>query len=265
MRRFQLIEIMDQPWCPAFLRDFMTDYLQQILNVGNPYRSIADRLGQALQDTGTDCIIDLGSGSGGPWLRLRQVLADQGVAVSLLLTDRYPNQGTIRRMKATEKIDYYPLSVSADNVPAELAESKGFRTLFSSFHHFPPQLARAVLEDAVRHGQGIAIFEVTQRKIGPLLSMLLVPLFVGLATLFIRPYRLSRLFFTYVLPLVPLAALFDGLVSCLRTYTPQELLNLTTGLSGDYHWDAGEEKIASSPGVITYLIGHRLPTASQEL
>ena len=61
------------------------------------------------------------------------------------------------------------------------------------------------------------------RRPGMIVSMLLLtPLAVGLATPFIRPFRWSRLFWTYVIPLVPLTCWWDGVVSQLRAYTPAE-------------------------------------------
>ncbi len=67
----------------------------------------------------------------------------------------------------------------------------------------------------------------------------------------------SRLLFTYLLPLIPLAATFDGIVSCLRTDTPKEMEAMAAGLGGDgYQWQAGEERVKGRPGVITYLLGY---------
>jgi hypothetical protein len=88
-----------------------------------------------------------------------------------------------------------------------------------------------------------------------MLLMLLVPLMVVLVTPFIRPFRWSRLFWTYLVPVVPLVSLFDGVVSCLRTYSVQELRELTAGLAtNSYQWDFGELK-GKGPIPITYLIG----------
>ena len=42
------------------------------------------------------------------------------------------------------------------NVPESL---NGFRTLFSSFHHFRPEQARAILANAMEKKQAIAVFE----------------------------------------------------------------------------------------------------------
>jgi hypothetical protein len=128
--------------------------------------------------------------------------------------------------------------------------------MFSAFHHFRPEQACAVLADAVRKRQGIGIFEATQRRPLALLLTLLAPLGVLVLTPFVRPFRWSRLFWTYLLPVSPLVTLFDGLVSCLRTYSVQDLRDLTASLgSNDYHWDIGTVKSKTTPIPITYLLG----------
>jgi len=77
----------------------------------------------------------------------------------------------------------------------------------------------------------------------------------------IRPFRWSRLLCTYVLPIIPLVLLFDGVVSCLRTYSPLELREMIKKLPGsEYQWKVGEYSKASGQVPITYLIGY--PRAS---
>ena len=87
-------------------------------------------------------------------------------------------------------------------------------------------------------------------------TALLTPILVLLVTPFIRPFGWSRLLFTYLLPLVPLTCLWDGFVSQLRAYTPEELNTLAKSL-GDvgYRWDAGKGRLQGSPAHLTYLIG----------
>jgi hypothetical protein len=64
------------------------------------------------------------------------------------------------------------------------------------------------------------------------------------------------LLYTYLIPIIPLVLLFDGIVSCLRTYRPQELRDIITKLSGiEYQWEVGEHSKASGGAPITYLIG----------
>jgi hypothetical protein len=75
------------------------------------------------------------------------------------------------------------------------------------------------------------------------LSLVLVPV--------VRPFRLSRLLLTYLVPAIPLLFAWDGTVSALRAYRPEELLRLANAAEGGarYDWDAGVA------GKALYLIG----------
>jgi len=254
MKRLHLIEIHDQDWCPRTVRDGETNYLQFVIATTKPYAAMVPMLAAALQRTGTRQVLDLCSGAAGPWLWLQPLLAERGVSVSVCLTDKYPNVNARQSNRLTDlSISYHPQSVDATRVREELT---GFRTIFSAFHHFRPEQACAVLADAVHKRQGIAVFEGTQRSVPALLLMLLVPLMVLLMTPFIRPFRWSGLLWTYLIPLMPLIALFDGLVSCLRTYSVEELRDLVARLdANDYNWDIGTVKSTAGPISITYLIG----------
>src|SRR5690606_29390036 len=135
-------------------------------------------------------------------------------------------------------------------------ELTGLRTLFNCFHHLRPAEAKAVLDDAVRTQQAIAVFEVADRSLPMILSLILVPLFVLFLTPFIRPFRCSRLFWTYVIPVLPLTILWDGVVSYLRAYTPNELLAMANDVEPRaYRWESGYQKAANVPGRMTYLTG----------
>jgi hypothetical protein len=75
-------------------------------------------------------------------------------------------------------------------------------------------------------------------------------------TPFIKPFRWSRLLLTYALPVVPLCTLWDGIVSCLRVYDPEELARLVAELpASDYRWEYGRLDVPQMPTRLTYLIG----------
>ncbi|MGA2457123.1 MAG: hypothetical protein ABSF85_06120 [Terriglobales bacterium] len=139
-------------------------------------------------------------------------------------------------------------------VPREL---KGLRTMFTSFHHFSPEGARAILQNAVDAGEGIGIFEATRRAPSTIGLMFVWVLMLVVCTPWIRPFRWSRLLWTYLVPIIPLVLLFDGVVSCLRTYRPQELRELIEKLTAaEYQWESGEYSRAIGEAPITYLIGY---------
>lgn len=262
MKRFQLIEIGDQDWLPNSLRDALTDYLQFVNNLTQPYTPIIPQLGRALEQTNTRQIIDLCSGGAGPWLSLQPALPKSDL-ISVRLTDKFPNLPAFQRADSVSQgaLEFVAESVDATDVPNELI---GFRTLFSSFHHFRPAEARAILSDAVRKRQGIGIFEATHRSALAILLMFITPLLVLIFTPFIRPFRWSRFLWTYLVPIVPVIVLFDGIVSCLRTYTPAELRKLTAEISSEtqYQWEIGEQRVKGKPLPVTYLLGYPIATES---
>lgn len=249
MKRFHLIEIHEQIWCPAPIRNAATDYLQFAITFGNVYQPIFRHLKTALNKTGSRKIIDLCSGGGGAWVSLKKEFAD----TEITLTDFYPNLAAFRELKEHHGLYFQEDSINALDVPENL---KGFRTMFTAFHHFRPAQAREILRDAANKNCGIGIFEATPRNLKTLLIMLLTPIFVLLLTPKIRPFRLSRIVFTYLIPIVPIVVLFDGIVSVLRTYTPDELKEFTHDLGDDYIWEIGEERSEKSPIPIIYLIGY---------
>jgi len=258
MARMHLFELEDQSWFPKSIRDGITDFLQYAVAVADLYKPVSERLDRAIRKTGDNRVIDLCSGGGGPWRELRKHLESvRSGEVSVCLTDYFPNMEALSQTKreAEGRIDFVEKSVSALDVPDNL---RGFRTLFSSFHHFRPEQGRQIIADAVAKKQGIAIAESTQRHFLLIAYMLLTPILVLLSSPLQKPFRWSRMFWTYILPVVPLAVMFDGVVSCLRTYTPQELLELAGSVPGSdsYHWESDVERIGFLPVGVTFLIGY---------
>jgi hypothetical protein len=64
--------------------------------------------------------------------------------------------------------------------------TSGLRTIFNGFHHLPPSDARSVLHAAAPRAQPIAHLRVSERSLRTL-PVVLTPLFVWLATPFMRP------------------------------------------------------------------------------
>jgi hypothetical protein len=287
MRRMELIELHDHARFPARLRDLMTDALQALWRFGNSYGAILPELhrgltrgadgagwgGSGAGGLGVDGagaggrveVVDLCSGGGGPWEGLAEALErEYGLVVRVRLTDRYPNVGAVgqaRRQGADgggARVEYVAEAVEAERVPEALA---GFRTIFSSFHHLGPAEARAVLRSAMAAHQGIGVFELARRGLRTVLVLCVTPLLVLLLTPGIRPFRWARIWWTYAVPVVPAVIWWDGLVSCLRAYAPEELEEMVAGLGREaagagvarYQWSLGEARRGLLP--VTYLIG----------
>lgn len=256
--RIHLFEFEDLRWFPDVIRKGMTDYLRYLIgNLLNFYKPIAPIIHEGMTQTKSRHIIDLASGGGGGVEQVRkEVSLLAGEEVPMILSDKYPNTASYQylRTKSNNNINFISSSVDATNVHPDL---KGFRVMFSAFHHFKPDAAKAVLQNAVDNNAGIAIFDGGDKNIFTIISIMLFHPFAFLIhTPFFRPFTFSRIFFTYIIPLIPLCTIWDGVVSIMRLYTPKDLRKLTAELGASHYvWRAGRVKHFSGMH-ITYLIGY---------
>lgn len=258
MNRFHLFEFTDQSWLPASLRDLNTEFLQEALVLGQDfYGPAAELLTRVLKATGARKIVDLCSGASGPWIRLKPRLEERCGHLELLLTDKYPNLESLRR--AVKRIGDGRTSirtspVDATAVPADLT---GVRTIFTGFHHLPPAVACRTLADAFHTRTAICVFEHSQRTVGSVASCLLAPLLCAAYAFTRRPFSARRFALTFLLPVAPIIATWDGVVSALRTYSVAELQTMTSSLSAaDYRWETGRVPGSGGRPTMTYLLGY---------
>ena len=254
MRSKTLFEFEDLSWFPDVLRTGMTDYLRYIFTLTGFYSPAVPLLSDTLSRTRHNTIVDLCSGSGGPWPQLARK-----INATIILTDLYPNLAAFGHIQTStqNRIRFEEKSIDATSVPTHL---QGIRTVFSGIHHFSEDGVRAILGDAVRNDQPVAFFDGADRSLFSVLTIALVhPVAFVLLTPFFRPFRWSRLFYTYLLPLIPLCTVWDGIVSILRLHDPNRLQHIAQKISGSgYHWRSG--KVRNRYGFrIGYLIGYPHP------
>lgn len=251
MQRLHLFELEDLAWVPRAVRDGGTDLLDLMFARTGFYRPLVPKLVALVEATGERRLVDLCSGGGGGALAMRSLLREQGHAeLELDLTDRYPSAAAGARVAELGEatVHWHAEPVDAFHVPETLA---GIRTMYSALHHFRPHDVQRLIEAAVADGVPLAFFDVAApppwRKlplvIVPLLAVVNVAALVVVALLlvpWVRPFRWSRLLLTYVVPAIPLLFAWDGMVSALRAYTPEELLALAHAGRGSerYTWEA---------------------------
>ncbi len=255
--RLHLLELEDQTWFPHVIRQGMLDFLRFMISNLKAYTEALPLLEELLRKTGSHHFTDLCAGAGGGAEVIQKGLSRRmGTPVHVTLTDLYPNIDAYRYLHAKSggTIGFRAEPVDATAVPDTIT---GVRTIFSSFHHFRPAQARAILQDAADKGASIGVFEGASKSwLELLLLWLAFPFLIILVTPFIRPFKLSRLFFTYFIPLIPIGIIWDGTVSLFRIYTPNMLKKLAAGVNApNYVWRTGKAGNRLGKHVI-YLIGY---------
>ncbi len=140
------------------------------------------------------------------------------------------------------------------------------RTMFGALHHFRPAEVQRLLQRAVDADAPIAIFDVAASPTLRKLPLAFAPFATlpNLAALFLaalalvplaRPFRVSRLLSSYGLPLIPTLFAWDGTVSALRAYLPEELLAIARSLNGAERYAWACERQGSSLALIGRPMG----------
>jgi hypothetical protein len=257
----QLVELEDLEATPTVVRDGARELLDFFFDRIGFYREVLPRLAELLRDTGRAQVLDLCSGAGGGALTARRELLLRGVDVELTLTDLHPSEPARERVAALAdpRTAYAAHPVDALSGGGDVA---GVRTMWGALHHFPPEAVSTLLAGMVARGEPLAFFDVaaapalrrTPVVFMPPLVLLNAALLFALSLvlcLAVRPLRASRLALTYLVPAIPFLYAWDGTVSALRAYSPDELLALARAVPGAerYRWEAGRG------GQALYLVG----------
>ncbi|MBX3126913.1 MAG: class I SAM-dependent methyltransferase [Polyangiaceae bacterium] len=245
--RLQLFEFNDLRWVGADVRDTLIESLSRGLDWGRTLTGLVGPFEEFLDAAGTRQVLDLCAGAGGPALILAKEFRRAGaLPPEVRLTDLYPRRRAWERITRGEPtLVGHPEPVDATNIAAELGAGRA-RAIINAFHHFPPELARGILADAVRVRSPIWISEPFDRN--PLLFLSFAPF--GLAALLSNPVLTpertwGKVALTWGLtPLALALSAWDGLVSTLRVYERSELEAMVAPLAADYRWRFGTYRYA---------------------
>ncbi len=267
MRRHHLIELHEQPWMPRLWRTMFQEGLGRALTIAGAYKDLAAPFSRFLQRTGAHSILDLCSGSAEPIVMLREALGpplDTSRKPTIVLSDLYPPLDEFERVRRRypQVVDYHREPVNALHPPED---SPGVRTMISALHHFKPEQVKAILANAAQSAEGIAVFEATGRTYLNLLYALGLPFIAALIYAFLlRPFRVWYVVWGLLLPVVPLIAFVDGVVSILRTYTVEELEEFTRAIDAPgFEWEIGQVPLPGTSLKATYLFGWRSTTPAE--
>jgi hypothetical protein len=255
MKRINIFEFEDIKGFPNELRNGMTDYLRFVLTFLNIYEPVVPIINRVLNESKLDCIVDTCSGGGGAIETIYGLLAKNNPSLKIVLTDLYPNATSFEliKLRSAGRISFWHQPVDAANVPSEL---NGVRTMFSAFHHFSPGKAKEVLQDAIVQKKPVAVFDGGEKSLLMVIMLIFFhPLFFFFFTPFIRPFKVYRIVFTYILPLIPLCTIWDGMASILRLYNPEQMQAMANDVDkGSYNWDSGT--VRGRNGIkVNYLVG----------
>ena len=267
MKRIHLFEFEDFDWLPKTVKSGMTNLLVVLHKMLGTKEVLNNLILAAKSKYAFNDIVDLGSGSGGIMSPISDNLY-QNHGVKMTLSDLNPDPKFVDyfNQHSNEGISYLEKPVDATN----FAEIKGgLKTMVNSFHHMPPKVARQILHSAQDNREAILIYEIGENKVPLVIWWLLLPLSLVILMLmslfmtpFVRPLKFSQLFFTYIIPVIPLLYAWDGQVSSVRFYTFSDIEKLLGDRINDasYKWEMGKAAKSNGKSVGYYLLGYPVET-----
>ncbi|POS82556.1 hypothetical protein EPUL_005889, partial [Erysiphe pulchra] len=289
--RIQFFEITDQEWFPKYLRERIQSCLTffwtlkiPLLQESSAAQLVAQTLCRILVDAGRYRYVDFCAGAGGPTPTIEQELNLQLAShysftakkngtkapAHFVLTDLHPHIPEWTRIsKHAENISFIPESVDATCAPPSVKsndEQKIFRFFNLSFHHFDDQIATDILRNSFKTADGFGIFELQDRTFSSMIIIATMGLILLLATPFYFWRSPGHLFFSYVAPILPIVVVIDGWISCLRTRTSREVLDLIEKCGApleDWTILCGQEPLSLGIGHMSWIVAEKKTTMSQ--
>lgn len=240
--RAQLFEFNDRDWVPESLRDTIIETLSRSLEWGHFLRPLVPVIDDFLAASRTREVLDLCAGAGGPAVILSREAERLGLnPPRFLMTDLFPRVPiwTHAKQQCPNSIDFIAEPVDATRIPPSVSQGRA-RIIVNAFHHFQPELAGAILRDAVDSEAPIFISECFERDPRGALPMIPVGIPSLLATPLLSPRdRLAKAAWTWLTPIALATGTWDAIVSTLRVYSERDLRNLVAPFGKDYEWTYG--------------------------
>ena len=159
-----------------------------------------------------------------------------------------------------EHVDFVEGSVDATDIPSDI--DGDMVTVVTALHHFPPSMVEGIISEVARRGSSLFVAEGFPRDL--LRASAYIPALVAGAS--VNPFvcerrRVGKMLITYAFPVLAATGMWDWLVSALRVYQPDELIEMGRRVAPGYRWTKGEASIMTW-GRATYVFGRPRETES---
>lgn len=228
MKRKQITQIINVGWFPKFLKSLIAEFLSWFVVKVNATKPFIPVIEDILNKTNHKRIINIEFNVGAGIETVKPFLKDD-------------------------------VTVDSIHISNFNTSEKGVYLFVNSFHQLNSEKAKKILQDIVDSGNPVVVVEGNNDSLWQIVGMtVFVPLTVLLTAFFVKPFRISRIIFTYLIPILPIIIVIDGCIALLKLYNPTDLLELTSSLErNNYDWKAGKNDNGRG-GKIMYLIGRKL-------
>jgi hypothetical protein len=206
-------ELEDYKWFPFKLRCWQMEFIGNLSVWSRLYKPLVTVLQQIIDHNKITLVQDLCSGSGIPAVYVYNQLNSKP---PIKLTDKYP----IISFRNQPSVNY---SLKPVDINELAPEEYVCYTMFNAFHHFTASQQIEFVKNMANNKAPFLIVEILQPGFFNIVKIFLsTTLLQLLIAPFIKPFSLSRLFFTYIIPVNLFTITYDGIISVLKSKTVKQ-------------------------------------------
>lgn len=225
MRRKQITQFINTKWCPQQIKKLCSEFLSWFVVKVNATKPFIPIIENALTESKINNIINF----------------EFSIGAGIETVKPYLNQH---------------LAITSIPLSEINTQQRGMYFFVNSFHQLPASSAKKILEKIAKSRNPVVVVEGNNDSLWQLAGMtIFLPVTVILSAPFVKPFRWSRILFTYIIPVLPIIMVIDGCIGLLKLYNPKDLNELTLSIKvPDYKWTTGK-KDNGRGGKIIYLTG----------
>ncbi|MBK9592722.1 MAG: hypothetical protein IPO32_14915 [Crocinitomicaceae bacterium] len=225
MKRKQVFQFSNQKWYPQFLKRDMYEFMTWFVGKVNAAKPFLPVISEGLQHVPAHRIINIDSQIGAGFETVKDLIS--------------------------EKPEIINLPIQQFNT-----SNSGLYLFVNSFHKLKPDVARNYLSEIAKSRNAVVVVEGNNDSLWQVVGMtVFVPLAVILSAPFVKPFRVTRLIFTYLIPVLPIVTMLDGFLALFKLYNPNDLNELVSEIpENNYTWKSAKADNGRG-GKIMYLIG----------
>lgn len=224
MKRKNVKQITNSNWFPSFLTQNIYEFMSWFVKKVNAAKPFIPVIEEGLEHANRIIVLDKKCGAG---FETVEDLID----------------------KKIERIFVDPKKINE--------KEKGLFLSVNSFHQYSVKEAKDILETVSNNKQPIVVVEGNNDSLWQVFGMtVIVPLTVIITAPFVKPFRIQRIIFTYLIPVLPIVTFIDGFVALFKLYSPEDLNELTASIGAKgYNWRSGKLDNGRG-GKIIFLLGY---------
>ena len=256
IKRLQLFEFNDFSWIPASIREVSMGIISEISKFFKIFDQGFTKVEQSMKVASKPVIQGLCAGDGQLMVLLSKFVKSKDIAI--VVSDLHPNLSSYNALekKSNGNIRFLKKPVNVFDVPAD---QPGTRLIINAIHHFPKEEVKRIISKSVNDNEPLVFLEPISRDIMSIIKYIVAAPFACLIISLLKTFsgRFVYLLWGILIPLGTFIHIFDGIVSHLRAYKPEELREMVqeTDTAGKYQWDIGVSKATLDTKMI-YLIGY---------